>query len=253
MSEAGERESGPIEIGAREVHLWGIWLNAGTEALAQFSSTLSSEERYRADRFSSEILKCSYTFSRGGLRILLAHYLGRLPNEIELIRGPKGKPSLRESSRIRFNTSHSGQMALYAFTLGCEVGVDVEQIRKLDDAESLASRFFSPGEISELLSLNPKEMTQAFFRCWTRKEAYIKAVGGGLSIPLSCFQVTLLHGVPARLVQIADDMGDAGEWTLHHLEPAPGYVGALAYQDNPRPITIHPTVRAEDLSEALGD
>ena len=155
------------------------------------------------------------------------------------------------TSRIQFNISHSGQMAIYAFTPGCQVGVDVEHLRELDDAESLASRFFSSGEISELLSLSPKEMTQAFFRCWTRKEAYIKAVGGGLSIPLDRFQVTLLQGVPARLVQIADDLGNAADWTLHHLEPAPGYVGALAYQDYPRPVTIYPTMRAEDLCEML--
>ena len=100
-------------------------------------------------------------------------------------------------------------MALYAFTLGCELGVDVEQLRKLDDPESIARRFFSPGEASELLSLKPEERGPAFFRCWTRKEAYVKAIGDGLTIPLDCFQVTLLPGVPARFVQLASDIGTA--------------------------------------------
>ena len=182
---------------------------------------------------------------------MLAHYLGCPPNEIEFIYGPKGKPELRDSSRIRFNASHSGQIALYAFTLGCELGVDVEELRELDDAESIAVRFFSIGEVSELLSLKPEDRGLAFFHCWTRKEAYVKAIGDGLAIPLDRFQVTLLPGAPARFVQIARDMETASDWTLHHLEPAPGYVGALAYQDSQRPTTIHPTVRADNFPEIL--
>jgi 4'-phosphopantetheinyl transferase len=185
------------------------------------------------------------------VRILLAHYLGCPPNEIELICGPKGKPALRDSYRLRFNASHSGQMALYAFTLGCELGVDMEELRELAGAESIAARFFSTAEVSELLSLKPGDRALAFFRCWTRKEAYVKAIGDGLAIPLNRFRVTLLPGAPARFVQIASDMGIASDWTLHHLEPAPGYVGALAYQDSQRPTTIHPTVRADELPEVL--
>jgi 4'-phosphopantetheinyl transferase len=127
----------------------------------------------------------------------------------------------------------------------------VEEVRELDDRESIAARFFSTGEVSELFSLKPEDRGLAFFRCWTRKEAYIKAVGDGLAIPLNRFQVTLLPGAPARFVQMARDMGTASDWTLHHLEPAPDYVGALAYQDSQRPTTIHPTVRADKLPEVL--
>ena len=244
-------EAGPIRFGPREVQIWGIWLTASDAALAYYRSTLSLAERHRAERFSFANLKRSYTLSRGGLRILLAHYLGCPPNEIEFICGPKGKPALRDSSRIRFNASHSGQMALYAFTLGCELGVDVEELQELDDPESIAARFFSTAEVSELLSLIPDDRGLAFFRCWTRKEAYVKAIGAGLAIPLNRFQVTLLPGAPARFVQIASDMGNASDWTLHHLELVPGYVGALAYQDSQRPTTIHPTVRADELPEVL--
>jgi 4'-phosphopantetheinyl transferase len=235
----------------REVHIWGIWLTASDAALVSYRSTLSLDERDRAERYSFENLRRSFTLSRGGLRILLAHYLGCPPNEIELVCGPKGKPALRDSSRIRFNASHSGQMALYAFTLDCELGVDVEHFRELDDAELIAARFFSAAEVSELLSLKSDDRGLAFFRCWTRKEAYIKAIGDGLAIPLNRFQVTLLPGAPARFVQIAGDMGTASDWTLHHLDLSPGYVGALAYRDSRRPTTIHPTVRADELPELL--
>jgi 4'-phosphopantetheinyl transferase len=251
LDDLGTGETGPIRFGSREVQIWGIWLTASELAHAYYRSTLSLDERQRAERFSFENLRRSFTLSRGGLRILLAHYLGCPPTEIKLIYGPKGKPALRDAFRIRFNASHSGQMALYAFTLDCELGVDVERIRKMDDSESIAARFFAPGEVSELLALKPDDRGLAFFRCWTRKEAYVKAIGDGLSIPLDRFQVTLLPGDPARFIQIASEMGTASDWTLHHLELVPGYVGALAYRDRPRPTTIHPTIPADDLPEVL--
>lgn len=251
LDEMGSREAGRVQFGPRDVQISGIWLTASDPTLAYYRSILSLDERHRADRFRLASSKRSYTLSRGGLRILLANYLGCPPNQIELIYGPKGKPALRDFSRLRFNTSHSGQMALYAFTLDCELGVDVEQLRKLDDLERIATRFFSAAEASELVSLNPGDRGLAFFRCWTRKEAYIKAIGEGLAIPLDCFQVTLLPGAPARFVQIAGHVGTASDWTLHHLELIPGYIGALAYRDSPRPTTIHPTVRADELAEVL--
>ena len=251
MNEVGKHETGAIRLGPREVQIWAIWLTASDAAVAYYHSILSLDERHRAERFRFGNLRRSYILSRGGLRILLAHYLGCAPTGIEFIAGPKGKPALRDPSSIRFNISHSGEMALYALTVGCELGVDVEQLRTLDDLESIAMRFFSPGEASELLSLNPEDRGTAFFRCWTRKEAYVKAIGDGLTIPLDCFQVTLLPGVPARFIQLAGDQGIAREWTLDHLDPEPGYVGALAYRDSRRPTTIHPTVPADQFPDLL--
>jgi 4'-phosphopantetheinyl transferase len=252
LNEVGHGEPGRTGFGAREVQIWGIWLTASDSTLAYSRATLSLDERHRAERFSFENLKRSYTLSRAGLRILLGHYLGCAPNEIELTHGPKGKPALRDSSPLRFNASHSGQMAIYAFTLDCELGVDVEQLRELDDPESIAARFFAAAEVSELLSLKSEDRNLAFFRCWTRKEAYVKAIGDGLAIPLNRFQVTLLPGAPARLVRIAGDLATADDWTLHHLEPAQGYVGALAYRDGLRDTRIHPIFRADELPEVFG-
>jgi 4'-phosphopantetheinyl transferase len=240
-----------IRLGPREVQVWAIWLTASEAALAFYRSTLSLDECERADRFRFENLRRSYVLSRGGLRILLGHYLGCSPNKIELLYGPKGKPGLRQETRLRFNTSHSGEMALHAFAYDCELGVDVEQLRELDDPEAIAARFFSSAEISELLSLRPRDRGLAFLRCWTRKEAYIKSIGDGLAIPLDHFQVTFLPGVPARFVKVTSNMGIASDWTLNDLELPAGYVGALAYRDNPRTTTIHPPVRAEKLTEIL--
>jgi 4'-phosphopantetheinyl transferase len=251
LDEVGQPESGAIRLDPREVQIWGIWLTASDATVAYYHSILSVDERHRAQRFRFGNLRRSYILSRGGLRIVLAHYFGSSPTEIEFIDGPKGKPALRDSSRIRFNTSHSGEMALYALTVDCELGVDVEQIRTLDDPDSIASRFFSPDEASDLLSLNPEDRGAAFFRCWTRKEAYVKAIGDGLTIPLNGFQVSLLPGVPARFIQLAGDPAIAREWTLDHLDLEPGYIGALAYRDRRRLTTIHPTISADQLPDFL--
>ena len=243
-------ESTPL--GRREVQIWRVWLNTSESVLSFYRAALCLEELNRAERFRFENLKRSYIACRGGLRVLLGHYLGRSPRDIEFICGQKGKPALRGMSPVRFNVSHSGELALYAFTLDCELGVDVERLRALDDLESIATRFFCAAEASELLSLSPGGRRAAFFRCWTRKEAYVKAVGDGLSIPLNRFQVTLLPGDPCRFVHIANDAQTALEWTLHDLELAPEYIGALAYQDSPRPTTLRPAVKAEELPAIVG-
>jgi len=247
---SGRTES--TSFSRREVQIWRVWLSTTDSALGYYRAALCLDELNRAERFRFENLKRSYIVSRGGLRVLLSHYLGCNPREIEFVCGQNGKPALRGMSPVRFNVSHSGDLALYAFTLDCELGVDVERLRELDDLESIASRFFCAAEASELLSLRPEDRRSAFFRCWTRKEAYVKAVGDGLSIPLDRFQVTLLPGDPCRFVHVAGDSRAALAWTLHDLELAPEYIGALAYQDSPRPTTIHPAVRAEQLLAIVG-
>jgi len=146
--------------------------------------------------------------------------------------------------------SHSGGLALFAFTTDCEVGVDVEEVRGVFDIEQIASHYFCSAEASDLLSIRGTEAKlEAFFRCWTRKEAYIKAVGDGLYHPLDNFQVTLLPNDPVRFVHIGHDSGAAAEWTLQHLDPVSNYVGALAYQAEGRSILFHQALEAEELLE----
>jgi 4'-phosphopantetheinyl transferase len=235
-----------IQLGSDEVQVWAVWLAAPETILTQYWDDLSEEEQNRAGRFRFDDLKRRYILSRGALRALLGYYTGRPRKDVALSYGPKGKPFLPDHAKLQFNTSHSADLALYAFTYGSELGVDIEQIRPLAGLESVASRFFSTREISDLLSLPPESRMPAFFRCWTRKEAYIKAIGDGLSMNLDAFQVTLLPQDPPRLAS-AKNTQDDWAWILHHLDPAPGYVGALAYEGEPRSIIVRPPMEQEQL------
>jgi 4'-phosphopantetheinyl transferase len=146
--------------------------------------------------------------------------------------GPKGKPDLAPGSAvggIRFNVAHAGGLALVAVTRGREVGVDLEQVRDVD-VEGIAERFFSAREVAALRRLPPAIRAEAFFRCWTRKEAYVKATGDGLSAGLEQFDVSLLPGDPAAMLAHRGDPSEVGRWSLRDLAPAPGYVGALAVE-----------------------
>ena len=250
---AGTGETGSTRLRPREVQIWSVWLTASKATLARYQSFLSSEEQNRTEQFRFEQLRRSHTLARGVLRLLLAYYLERRPCEIEFAYGLKGKPAILGASRVRFNASHSADMAVYAFTLDCELGIDVEKIRELSDLASISSRFFCTAEASELLSLSPDDRRPAFFRCWTRKEAYVKAVGHGLSVPLDRFQVTLLPEDLVRIVHIESEKKAAQNWALHHFDFAPQYVGALAYYDKPRTIKLRAPVRAEDLPMMLKD
>jgi 4'-phosphopantetheinyl transferase len=233
---------------ATEVHLWALPLAASPKAVEAFQSYLSPEEKARAERFVFPRHREAYTLSQGALRLLLSDYLKIPPLQIQLDVGPKGKPSVRDEPELTFNKSHSNKLALYAIAKGCAIGVDLEELRELPGLDEIASHYFCAGEALELSSLGGmSERQEAFFRCWTRKEAYIKAVGDGLSIPLDQFQVTLLPDHPARFVHIGDDERTASEWRLHHLEPAIGYVGALAYRGEQRAIRFQGALDCDDL------
>ena len=138
-------------------------------------------------------------------------------------------------------------MALYAMTRDCDLGVDVEKIRRLEDLAQIAQRFFCPEEVRELLSLPPPQRKEVFFRCWSRKEAYIKATGDGLAIPLDSFRVTLMSGDRVEFVHFANDGELAKEWTLHDLPAIPGYAAAIAYHDAPRPLRSGPVITAAEV------
>ena len=238
--------------GQAEVHVWGLWLKAPAAVNQAYRRLLSPTEAVRADRFVFDYLTRSYELSQGALRLLLANFRKCEPSDIGFDFGPRGKPLLQGGSRIRFNMAHSGAMALYAFTLDCEIGVDVEELRDIPDLAQIASHYFSKAEASELLSISDSiSARDAFFRCWTRKEAYIKAVGDGLYLPLDQFQVTLSRNTPVRFVHIGEDAGAAAEWTLQHLDPAPNYVGALAYQAAPRNIVLHGPFNPEQLLNGI--
>lgn len=226
----------PLPLRPGEVHVWRAWLECPAEQRALLADSLSTAERDRAGRFHSEADRDRFVVARGGLRAILGHYLGVAAAEIHLSYGPHGKPHLAQSAHgldLRFNLAHSHNLALYAFTAGCDLGVDLEAIRPLADADDIAARFFSARERAAYLALPAAERLEAFYRGWVRKEAYLKALGDGLARPLAGFSVSLGPGEPARLLEVEGDPAETERWSLAALDPAPGYAAALAVEGQP--------------------
>ena len=174
-----------------------------------------------------------YIVARGGLRTLLGHYLNCIPQALRFAYTTYGKPALIDAASpesIRFNLSHSGDLVLYAFTRGRELGIDIEWMRPDFARDQIAEQFFSARENTALRALDASQRVIGFFNCWTRKEAYIKARGQGLSLPLNQFDVSLTPGEPAALLQTHDIPEEASRWTLCALNPGPGYAAALAVE-----------------------
>jgi 4'-phosphopantetheinyl transferase len=232
----------------RDVHIWTICPRASEDVVAQFKRMLVSEETERASRFRFSHLHDSFVISRGVLRCLLGRYLDQDPASIGLVYGIKGKPALASTGDLQFNLTHSNNMAAIALTTGCQIGIDLEYRRPVADMQAIANHNFCLEEAEEILSLSPNERELAFFNCWTRKEAYIKAVGDGLSCALDSFRVSLKSAAPARIIHIAGDRVAAERWMLHDLRLAPDYTAALAYRDRQRSLSVFSMA---DLSEFL--
>jgi 4'-phosphopantetheinyl transferase len=195
------------------IDVWEVPLTGSDAAIAACDGLLSQDERERATQFRFEHLRKSFVRAHGVLRMLLGRYLEVPPEKVVFRYGPKGKP--RVNGSVHFNLSHSGELALVAVA-DCEVGVDVEKIRAMDDLGSVARRFFRPEEASRLLALPLDRQAEAFFACWTRKEAHIKALGDGMSIGLD------------------KEIGE--EWNVEELDMARGYAAAVAYMGPRRDI-----------------
>jgi 4'-phosphopantetheinyl transferase len=220
-------------LGSDEVHVWRATLDQPPSQIESFRHTLAADEHARAERFYFQRDREHFIVARGVLRSLLGCYLNKAPECLSFRYSSYGKPALAGESggnTVRFNLSHSHRVALYAVTRGREVGIDLERIRFDLDVEQIAERFFSRWEIATLLTLPPEVQRQAFFLCWTRKEAYIKARGEGLSLPLDQFDVSLIPGEPAALLSTHQGSHEALRWSLQELTPAPGYVAALAVE-----------------------
>ena len=218
-----------IDLPAGEVHLWSARLDPPEDLLRQYAGVLSEDERCRAERFRVGSLRNHYIAGRGTLRMLLARYLQTDPASFSLSYQAHGKPELGppwKACGVEFNVSHSHELAVYAFTRGREIGVDVEWIRPMPNAAELLNRFFSPEEVQQWRQMPAERQLPAFFQGWTRKEAWLKAVGSGLSFPLNQFCVTLDD--PARVLSIRGDADEATQWWLESCEPCDGYVATVA-------------------------
>lgn len=220
-----------ISLSKNCVHVWSIPLDQASETITGLRQVLSLEEQSKADKFYFEPDRNRFTVARAILRTLLGNYLEHNPSEIKFSYAKNGKPFL-ENTSLQFNLSHSQDLALCAFTYQRELGIDVEYLRLMNDAEQIAKRFFSPSESSLFCSLSPEEQQLAFFRCWTRKEAYIKAIGDGLSYPLDKFDVTFTSDQPVELLRVLSSPKEAKRWSLKELVPRKNFIGALIVEGN---------------------
>lgn len=211
-----------------EVHVWAWSLEVAAPEVAALEATLADDELARAGRFKFERHRRRFSTARGRLRQLLGGYAGLSPSQVEFCYQERGKPYLGGEAAVGFNVSHSHELALCAVAAKGEIGIDVEQRRQLDDREALARRFFSSTEVARLEALPADRREEAFFLAWTRKEAFIKALGEGLSHPLDAFDVSLAPGEPAQLLRIGHDPATASRWSLFDLTPEAGFAAALA-------------------------
>ena len=217
-------------LSALEVHVWHANLDDHAPHSLQF--LLTEDEISRANRFHFASDRNHFIVARGLLRKLLAGYLGTDAGDLRLVYAEKGKPALAEGqgSLLNFNLAHSRGLAIYAFSLGREVGVDLEFMRADLAGDKIAERFFSPTEIVALDAVPQEQRQRAFFDCWTRKEAYIKARGDGLSMPLDEFDVSLAPGEPAALLRNHKEPAEVRRWTMQSIPVPSGYVAALVVE-----------------------
>jgi 4'-phosphopantetheinyl transferase len=217
-------------LGGADIHLWCGRLADDSAAHAVFWQYLSEDEREQAARFHFEPDRRRYIAARGMLRHIVACYVAERPDQLRIRYEKHGRPALvaQPDKCLNFNMSHSGELVVLAVARTRQIGIDVEEIRPDIEAEKIAERFFSPHELRMIQSLPSAQRSRAFFCCWTRKEAYVKACGGGLAIPLNSFDVTLVPGTPARFTRGVDP-----SWQLLGFEAANGYPAALAYNGGP--------------------
>jgi 4'-phosphopantetheinyl transferase len=222
----GGRPAEPLDPGS--VLVWRVALDRSAAATAALRSVLSADERARADRFHFEADRARYTVAHAALRRVLARHTGVPAERLRFETNEYGKPSLAGARGVRFNLSHSHALALVAVSLGRELGVDVERVRPEIDCLEIAESYFSARERAALAAFPASQRVHGFYACWTRKEAFIKAIGRGLSEALDSFDVSIEPGPRAALLRCAGGAAEALRWRMRGLAPAPGYVGALA-------------------------
>jgi len=218
---------------ADRIDVWRVELDSPEPPGRDLQSMLADDERNRAARFHFDRDRNRYIQGRAALRVLLGRYLDIPPREVRLQYQAHGKPELAppgDSRSLRFNVSNSGGLALIAAGGGRELGIDVEKVRPLPDLLDVARRFFSAREVKALLATDANRRGEAFFACWTRKEAFLKVTGAGLSYPLSAFSVSVDPDGPGEMLELTEPRDVACEWSLCDVEVGRGFRGALAWE-----------------------
>jgi len=219
--------------GSGEVHVWRADLNVTPERLTLLRATLADDEMARANRFRFDVDRRRFVGRRGVLRAVLAQYVGTAPGTIRFRASPNGKPEIANGPgrpSLRFNLSHSHGRILVAVAHAREVGVDLERVIPDRAEPGIARRFFASREAAALDELSGPDRVEGFFNCWTRKEAFVKALGQGLSFPLDAFEVSLEPGRPAVLRHVRGSEAAATDWDLTDLDPWAGYAAALVVE-----------------------
>ncbi len=228
---AGSWGPAPARPRARcdQVHIWVAHLDLPPHRVHRLAQLLSPDEVRRAERLFFQADRQRFVVARGVLRTILGRYLNLPPAELRFYYGLHGKPALAPEhgdGRLHFSLAHSQGLALYAVAYDRQVGIDVEYMRPHLASRAVAERFFSPTEVERLAALPARMQGEAFFCCWTRKEAYIKARGDGLSLPLDYFEVSLAPGDDPVHLRTPGDPAEAMRWCLRGLDPGPGYAAA---------------------------
>ena len=220
-----------------EVHIWKNVLDLDTEIIKKFLDILSDQETQRASRFHFDRDRRRYIAAHGHLRLILARYLGRNPKSLTFSTNQYGKPYLssnqEDSTALLFNLSHSFNLSVIALSLDLETGIDIEYMNRDIDIMEVAKSFFSKGEIEDLNSLPENMQKYAFFRCWTRKEAYLKEKGMGLFLDLRRYGTSFLPDEPTALSSSSDFPDDIAACHVYDVPLPPSFVGALSLRDRP--------------------
>ncbi len=230
----------PMRLNFGEAHVWLTSSDFAPVHMEYLTHVLTEKERENAGRFHFEIDRRRYIIAHFFLRSLLGAYTNNLPEQLVFSAGPYGKPYLlqhadnhtRENFKLFFNLSHSHDMIILALTLEGEIGADIEYMRPIGDIDSIAQQFFSPEEYTNLVSLPEEQKIAAFYTCWSRKEAVIKASGLGLAMPLDSFSVSLQANTSRQTVCVFTDGAPQSRWNVYSLPPVQDYAVALALRNN---------------------
>jgi 4'-phosphopantetheinyl transferase len=220
-----------LQVAPGEIDLWWVSVASWRPWLDELYQMLSRDEQIRADRFKVVPPRHSFIVAHSLIRMLLGRYLGCATQSLSFAQGDKGKPYLVAPANrldLSFNLSHSGDLVIAGLARDVELGADVERLRDMPSAVELAERFFTKSEHSRLLALPEAVRSEAFLRCWTYKEAYLKAVGTGISEDLDGVEATVDPEERPRLISIDSDRSRAQTWSLLTCEPCPGYAAAVA-------------------------
>lgn len=220
-----------FKLSNNEVSVWFISFDVSEDKITFLSSFLSEDEILKASKFRFKKDKNCSIITRGALRFLSSKYLKENPEDIKFKYGEYGKPYYNMETKLKFNVSHSGNMAVIGFVLNDDIGVDIEEIKTDFEVFDIASNYFSKLEIETLNELPKEKHVEYFYRCWTRKESFIKAKSQGLTFPLDSFSVSIHSDKKTELLETKWDEKEKSTWKLFTFSPHQNYIGAVSVQN----------------------